>query len=126
MGEMKTFEASVLVKNQLPLNVCLTLFTRKLFDIVKAHLPRKEFSIIVGARQVGKTTILEQIKKYLHESQESVYFLSLEDFDVLNELNMHPENIFKFVPNLHYSCHSLCADLNHLNPQSYFYIRSPP
>lgn len=74
------------------------MFTRKLFDTVKIHLPKKEFSIIVGARQVGKTTILLQIKNYLQAAQESVYFISLEDFNVLNELNIHPENIFKFVP----------------------------
>ncbi|HOY39883.1 MAG: ATP-binding protein [Bacteroidales bacterium] len=73
------------------------MFTRKLFHIVKEHLNRKEFSIIVGARQVGKTTILRQIEKFLQKSGESVYFISLEDFDVLQELNKHPENIFKFV-----------------------------
>jgi len=74
------------------------MFTRKLFYIVKEHLNRKEFSIIVGARQVGKTTILRQIEKFLQKSEDTVYFISLEDFDVLHELNKHPENIFKFVP----------------------------
>lgn len=76
----------------------LVMFTRKLFNTIKEHLPRKEFSIIVGARQVGKTTILKQIEKFLQKSNETVYFISLEDFDILSELNKHPDNIFRFIP----------------------------
>ncbi len=70
---------------------------RKLYSKLIDHLNKKEFSILVGARQTGKSTILKQIKDYLAEKNELVYSFSLEDFSILDELNKHPENIFKFI-----------------------------
>jgi len=40
----------------------------------------------------------------------------------INEFQGNWEDAYSALSNLHYSCHSLCADLNHLNPKSYFYI----
>lgn len=97
------------------------MFIRKLFHNVKDHLNRKEFSIIVGARQVGKTTILRQIEKFLQKSKEAVYFISLEDFDILNELNKHPENIFKFIPKQNSSkVYVLIDEIQYLDKPSNF------
>lgn len=78
-------------------NKLANMFTRKLLQVLKKHLAKKEFSIVVGARQTGKTTILKQLERFLLEAKDSVYFISLEDFAILEELNKHPENIFKFV-----------------------------
>ena len=36
---------------------------RKLFQKLKEHLPKKEFTIITGARQTGKSTLLKQLEK---------------------------------------------------------------
>lgn len=64
-------------------------------DIVK-HLKRKEFTIITGARQTGKTTILKQLFKYLIEEGEKVWFITFEKEEVLRSINKDPENIFQF------------------------------
>ncbi|MDY0160550.1 MAG: ATP-binding protein [Bacteroidales bacterium] len=74
------------------------MYKRKLFNELTSHLSKKEYSIIMGSRQTGKTTILKQLEAYLLELNSKVYYFTLEDFDVLNELDNHPENIFKFVP----------------------------
>lgn len=71
---------------------------RKLLKNLIVHSIKKEASIIVGARQTGKTTLLKQLKSHLNISKKNTYFVSLEDIMILNELNQHPENIFKFIP----------------------------
>jgi uncharacterized protein len=73
------------------------MLKRKLFDSIIQHLPAKEFSIIVGPRQSGKTTLLTQIADYLKSKDEQVYMFTLEDQTILTKLNEHPENIFNFV-----------------------------
>lgn len=39
---------------------------------------KKEISLIVGPRQVGKTTIMNEIKKYLDKKGEKSIFLILD------------------------------------------------
>ena len=51
-------------------------------------------TIITGARQVGKTTILKQIENYLIEKGFPAFYINLEDPDYLHLLNDHPRNIF--------------------------------
>ncbi len=50
---------------------------RKLFSKLLAHLPRKDFTIIIGARQTGKTTLLEQLQQELSVLGETAYFFTL-------------------------------------------------
>lgn len=69
---------------------------RHIHDKIHAHLNKKEYTIITGARQVGKTTLLRQFYRELKQEGKRVFFLSLENIDVLNALNEHPENIFQF------------------------------
>ncbi len=69
---------------------------RKLYSSILANLKRKEYIIITGARQVGKTTILKQISKFLKEQNEVHYFLTFENPDILNLVNDHPANILQF------------------------------
>lgn len=73
------------------------MIQRKIFPSLIKHLERDEFSIIVGARQTGKTTLLKQLENHLENTNQKTYFVSLEDFDVLKELNKHPENLTKFI-----------------------------
>lgn len=70
---------------------------RKLFALLVDQLNDKEFAIITGARQTGKTTLLNQIYTYLKQSIKEVFLLTLEDPVILTRLNQHPENIFEFV-----------------------------
>jgi uncharacterized protein len=75
----------------------MTSIKRKLFYTVSDHLNDKEFSIITGARQTGKTTLLNQLAESLKQKQEEVYLLTLEDHTILSRLDQHPENLFEFV-----------------------------
>ncbi len=71
---------------------------RKLYKQLLEHLPRKEFAIITGARQTGKTTLIEQLKEEFDKRNLENYLLSVEDPVLLKALNNHPENIFQFIP----------------------------
>jgi predicted AAA+ superfamily ATPase len=56
----------------------MTIIKRKLFNEVKEHLNKKEISLIVGPRQVGKTTIMKELKSYLEKEGKKLLFLSLD------------------------------------------------
>jgi predicted AAA+ superfamily ATPase len=74
------------------------MIRRKLFLDLQAHLLKKEFSIITGARQTGKSTLLHQLEEYCKGNGLPVIFLNLENKAILAELNISPLNILKFIP----------------------------
>lgn len=69
---------------------------RIIFDDIIKHLPKKEFTIITGARQTGKTTILKQLFNTIKKQNKEVFYLTLEKEEVLQEINNNPENIFQY------------------------------
>ena len=70
---------------------------RKLYQKLSEHLKSKEYTIITGARQTGKTTLLKQLELELTQKGNKVFYISLEDPDILLNLNKHPENIFMYL-----------------------------
>ncbi len=68
---------------------------RNLYYECLGHLQKREITIITGARQVGKTTILKQMKEYLTAKKLPAFYVNLEDPDFLRILDEHPRNIFK-------------------------------
>ena len=70
---------------------------RNLLAALIDRLDEKEFSIISGPRQSGKTTLLNQLSERLKQRGKEVYSITLEDQSVLARLNQHPENLFDFV-----------------------------
>lgn len=70
---------------------------RKILSEVKDHLKSDQISVITGARQTGKTTVLEQLHDFLTDKGEAVYLFTLEDINFLNAFNEHPENVFRFM-----------------------------
>ncbi len=70
---------------------------RKLYNEVKRHVAEKEYTVITGARQTGKTTLLMQLQEDLLSENKNVRYISLEDPDILSGLNDHPENIFNYL-----------------------------
>ena len=54
------------------------LINRTLLSNLRNHLSAKEITLLVGARQVGKTTLLRQLQKELSEQGERVVFLNLD------------------------------------------------
>jgi uncharacterized protein len=47
---------------------------RKKYIVIKEHLTVKEFTILIGARQTGKSTILKQLAEELSNEGKSVVF----------------------------------------------------
>lgn len=71
---------------------------RAIYSKLKDHLPKKEFSIITGARQTGKSTILRQLEEHCRENNIPSVFLNLENKPILEELDESPLNLIKFLP----------------------------
>ena len=72
---------------------------RNLFKILLSHLDKKEFTILTGARQVGKSTLLKQLEKHYRDNGKPTVFLNLENKSILNELDKSPLNVFNYLPN---------------------------
>jgi hypothetical protein len=51
---------------------------RRLLSAIKTHLREKEMSLIVGPRQAGKTTLMEELRDELVASEEKTLFLSMD------------------------------------------------
>ena len=69
---------------------------RKIQTEVKQHLSRKEYTIITGARQSGKTSLIKAIYKELQDENKNVAYITLEDKDILSAINTHPEEVFSY------------------------------
>jgi hypothetical protein len=93
---------------------------RKLFPALLEHLPKKEFSIITGARQTGKSTLLWQLEDYCKEAGFPVVFLNLENKSILSELNLSPLNLLKFLPETDRKVIVLVDEVQYLDDPSNF------
>ncbi len=54
------------------------MIKREIYKDLLAHLDSPEISLLVGARQVGKTTLMEQLQKHLQNGGERTLFLNLD------------------------------------------------
>jgi len=73
---------------------------RNLFRPLAAHLDKKEFSILTGARQTGKSTLLHQLEARCKELSKPTAFLNLENRDILTILDDHPFNLLNYLPDV--------------------------
>ena len=97
------------------------ILKRKQYESLKAHIPQKEFTVLIGARQTGKSTILRQLSAELLEEGEEVVFLNLERKDILLLLDQSPENIFRFIPTTsHKRVIVLIDEIQYLNDPTNF------
>lgn len=64
--------------------------------LLKKHLIKPQHTIVIGPRQIGKTTLIRQLAAQLEKDNELVYFLTFEDPTVLVAVNDHPENVFNY------------------------------
>lgn len=71
---------------------------RKIFHELVAHLEKKPYTLLTGARQTGKSTLLRQLQEYLRNKGQISLFLNLEDKKVLSDLNTNPEHLLKYLP----------------------------
>ena len=71
---------------------------RNLFKRLVFHLEKKEYTIITGARQTGKSTLLKQLEEYCNAMQYPVLHINLENKNILSELDKSPLNLLSFLP----------------------------
>lgn len=96
------------------------MIQRKMFKSLIAHLPRKEFSIITGARQTGKSTLLRQIQEYCISEGISSVLLNLENKSILAEIDENPLNVLKFLPGSRDRVIVLIDEIQYLSDPSNF------
>ena len=71
---------------------------RWLFKDLKSHISKKHITLLIGARQVGKTTLLKQLQKDVQQSGQNTHYITLEDPQYLELLNEHPDKLFDIIP----------------------------
>ncbi|MEN8121821.1 MAG: ATP-binding protein [Bacteroidota bacterium] len=76
----------------------MKIFKRHLFNDIYRHISQEETTIITGSRQVGKTTLLKNIKDNLERDGENAFYITLERVEVKKMLDKNPENIFSIIP----------------------------
>ncbi len=54
------------------------MIKRDIYESIKNHLTAREITVLVGARQVGKTTLLKLLEKELKQSGSRTLFLNLD------------------------------------------------
>lgn len=93
---------------------------RKLFDKLLKHCLRKEFTILTGARQTGKSTLLKDLEQNLKDKGEPTVFLNLENKILLEELNSSPLNLLAFLPTKEKKVTVFIDEIQYLNDPSNF------
>ena len=66
---------------------------RKLLIKLQQHIAQKEFTILTGARQTGKSTLLKNLQAYCNKNNMPTIFLNLENKLLLDDLNQNPLNV---------------------------------
>ncbi len=56
--------------------------------------------IVVGARQVGKSTLMKQFQEDREKDGETVFYLTLEQFTYRELLDKNPDNLFQIIGSL--------------------------
>jgi predicted AAA+ superfamily ATPase len=68
---------------------------RRILKKLEKELKQPEIDILLGARQVGKTTILKQLQEYAQKSGYRTAFFDLEQPQVLAEFNRQDKDIIE-------------------------------
>ncbi len=72
-------------------------FARKVLSKIGSHLARDEATIIIGARQTGKSTLLRHLHAELKSGGWESWFINLENFEYLRLLNTSPLGLFTLI-----------------------------
>jgi predicted AAA+ superfamily ATPase len=71
---------------------------RHLFQSLKGHLSKKEFTVITGARQTGKSTLMRELEKFCKSEGIPSVFLNLENKAILSDMDESPLNVLRYLP----------------------------
>jgi len=92
----------------------MNLLSRNILPSILKNLPFKEFEIITGPRQCGKTSVLRLVEEQLLSKGETVVYLTMEDPAILKRLNEHPENLFSVLPQKNQKVYVLIDEIQYL------------
>ena len=76
----------------------IMIYKRKILAELIKRLPEKEYMLLLGQRQIGKTTLLKQLQQ---EIGTYSIFISCEDFEIRDAMNISPKNLSTFIHNKH-------------------------
>ena len=93
---------------------------RYLYDKLYRHLGQKPFTIIIGARQTGKTTLLKQLYETLLEEGKRAFFFNMERRDLRAELNEQPLKLLSYLPKTMERKYVFIDEVQYLNDPSNF------
>lgn len=75
--------------------------SRKALKFIEKFLDKREIIVIHGARQTGKTTLLEIISKNLVKNKnippDNIFYFDLEDFDLLEVFNKGHKEVVSYI-----------------------------
>ena len=95
------------------------MITRKIYPEICKKLDGNKILILTGARQVGKTTLLETLRDMVMDEGATVHFFTLEDPDILRDFNQHPDKLFSYIPRGK-TCYLLIDEIQYLDDPSNF------
>lgn len=92
----------------------MNLLNRNILPSILENLPFKEFVIITGSRQCGKTSLLRLIEEHILTRNKPAVYLTMEDPSILKRLNEHPENLFSVLPQKTQKIYVLIDEIQYL------------
>jgi predicted AAA+ superfamily ATPase len=96
---------------------------RKVLSGIGKWLVRDEIILITGPRRVGKTTLLGLIREELIKTgikENKIFTLSLEDMDILKDLNRSPKELLKYTIDNNGKNYFLIDEIQYLRDVSNF------
>ncbi len=72
------------------------LFPRDLLENIEPFIERDEIVVILGARQVGKTSLLRYIQKRMEGEGKTTFFIDLEDIEI-REIFTSPHDFLSYL-----------------------------
>jgi predicted AAA+ superfamily ATPase len=85
-----------------------------------AFIDKKEFAIITGTRQTGKSTLLKQVDEHCKKQNLPTLFINLENKNILNSLNESPLHLLSYLPTTDTKVYVFIDEIQYLTDPSNF------
>ena len=95
------------------------MYRRNILSHIIPRLSRDEIIILIWARQVGKTSLLEYIREEQFVDNPIEYY-SLEDFEILELFDEHPKNLMKLLKEKYWEEGKACVMIDEIQ-----YLKDP-
>ena len=83
-------------------------------------MTKKEYTILTGSRQTGKSTLLRQLERHCQQQHMPVAFINLENKTLLADLNSSPLNLLNYLPETSKRVVVLVDEVQYLDDASNF------